>query len=198
MPRSSRLVFLTAALAFAGSLTVPVSTAADTRDAESVPTEAVASSLSPEELEDLDTYAQLNGRELADVVEQFSGVSDFIRMVGEAQEQLPDNFVYAEWGHGSGFLAVRPDGYETARELAVQSGADSEVLKSDAPAESVQQQLVNAVAQSLEESSADTFKVSYDYEANRIVASAESGFSAKRLAIPEQLIDQASKSGTRI
>ena len=55
-------------------------------------------------------------------------------------------------GHGSGFLAA-------ARELVAQSGADSEVLKSDAPAERVQQQLVNEVAKSLEESSSDTFKV---------------------------------------
>lgn len=195
MPRPPG-VFLAAALVLAGSLTVPA--VADTGGAEPVPTETVASPLSPEEIEDLDTYAQLNGRELSDVVEQFSGVSDFMRMVGEAQEQLPDDFVYAEWGHGSGFLAVRPDGYEAARELVAKSGADSEVLKSDAPAERVQQQLVNAVAKSLEESSSDTFKVGYDFEANRIVASTKPGFSAKNIAIPAQLIDLASESGTRI
>ena len=198
MPRHSRLVVVIAALAVAGGLTVPVSAAADTGGPDPVPTDRGSSSFSPAELEDLGTYALLNGRELAGVEEQFSGVSDFIGMVAEAQEQLPDAFVYAEWGHGSGLLVVRPGGYETARELVVRSGAHSEVLKRDVPAERVQQEIVNAVAQSLDESLVERSEVSYDYETNRILVSVESAFSVKNVPISERLMTQASQSGTRI
>ena len=198
MSRPSRLVVVIAALAVAGGLTMPASAGADTGEPDPVPTDRVASSFSPAELEDLGTYALLNGRELADVAEQFSGVSDFIGMVAEVQEQLPDEFVYAEWGHGSGLLVVRPGGYETARDLVGRSGAQSKVLERDVPAEAVQQEIVNAVAQSLDKSLVESSEVSYDYETNRILVSVESTLRAKNVSIPERLRAQASQSGTRI
>ncbi len=198
MPRPSRLVVVIAALAVAGGWAMPAPAAADSGGADRVPADGVSSSFSPAELEDLATYALLNGRELPDVEEQFTGVSDFIGMVEAAQEKLPDAFVYAEWGRGSGLLVVRPDGYETARDLVVRSGAHSEVLKRDLPAERVQQELVNAVAQSLDESLAKNSDVSYDYGTNRIIVSVESSPSVKNVSISERLMTQASQSGIRI
>ncbi|AEE46380.1 hypothetical protein [Cellulomonas fimi] len=76
------------------------------------PQQPVAASLTarftPAELEDLQMYATQYGQPLSEVLQRFAGLSEFTTSAERVRNRLPDDFVAATWGNGSGEIVLCP------------------------------------------------------------------------------------------
>ncbi len=207
MKRHVSIVGLTlAGLVFGAATTSAI--AAPVGDASTTGSDVVSSAsmtpasmkraFTPTELDDLQSYADQNGRRLGDVAAQFNGLADFESLADDAKASMPEAFVGAVWGFGQGTITVRPGAGATVRTLAGGHSPKTSVVERDLPSEREQQALVASVAEALAGGSEGSLDVYYEMAGNRVVTSVGPGAKALSQAVPAGLKDRAIAIGTRV
>lgn len=96
---------------------------------------------------------------------EFEAFADSLRVT------VPDQFVAAEWGFGSGTVYVHPQAESEVVALASRSGGLIKTATSLSPSERDQSDLVGKVAKAVQASGAPTHEVWFEREGNRVAVS---------------------------
>lgn len=135
------------------------------------PTDSIAAphiTVTSAQLEDLALYAASTGRTVDSVVAQFAGSDRFAALVDEVRSRYPSEFVFAQWGVGSGTLIVRPGGAASVEPLRAATSVAITVLERDVPNEEEQIALSARVGESLRGSGV-AVGTWFDVDRNRVV-----------------------------
>ncbi|WP_214466303.1 S1 family peptidase [Microbacterium flavescens] len=148
--------------------------------------------ITPEQMQDYQSFAASEGISVDEVIQRFSGQHEFLAAVDQVRSAPGDVVVRAAWGNGSGSIHVKPGGANAAQAAAVTAGADMDVLVADLRGEVAQAAVVDQYAGTLQAAGQSGFQVSYDVFTNTVnvttfsepdAAAAESVLAAEASAL---------------
>lgn len=169
MTAKTRAVLAAALVLGFASAALPASADSTTPSSQEPVPASLTANFTPAELEDLQLYAAQYGEPLGAVLERFAGLSEFTNVADQLRNRLPDDFVAATWGNGSGEIVLRPGAARRAASALTRAGADVTVVEQDVPSEKAVEQALFDVSAAFAETTDSSFTTSYDRAGNQIV-----------------------------